>query len=88
MVEILKLEIIPLISDYYQKQIGESTYKMFSLAEKYNCTFEEFEKHVQETKDEQFEEWDDYISWKAHSKSVKYLSSKIKKIEDGLFKVA
>jgi len=88
MLEILKLDIIPLISAYYQKQIGESTYQMFRLTEKFNCSFENFEERVKTAKDENFEEWDDYISWKGHLKSVKSLSSKIKKIEDGLFRVA
>jgi hypothetical protein len=88
MVKILKQDLIPLISSYYQKQLGESTYQVFLFSQKYQCNFEEFEKKTKEAKDENFEEWDDYIAWKGHRNSLKHLSTTIEEIENGFFSVA
>jgi len=73
--------------DYYRKQLQESTYQIYTFQQVYGQSFIEFEKQVQASKAEIFKEWDDYISWKGHIKSAEYLSNRIQKIENGLFKV-
>ena len=87
MIEILKSELIPLIVDYYRKQLQESTYQIYTFQQKYGLSFIEFEKRVKESDEEDFKKWDDYISWKGHMKSAEYISDRIQKIENGLFRV-
>ena len=88
MVQLSKSELIPLLVSHFRQQIGESAYQMYALSQKYDCAFDEFEQIIQTKKEEDLEAWDDYISWKGHLKSAQYLSSNIKKIEDGLFTLA
>lgn len=88
MVEIKKSELIALMVAHYQQQLKESTYQMYALQQKYGCSFEALEQRVNDTQEEQFGIWEDYISWKGHQKSAQSLSSKIQKIEHGLFTVA
>lgn len=85
MVHLPKSELIPLIADYFRTQLQESTYQIYQLSQKYNCTFAEFEDRIQKKTEEDFGEWEDYILWKGHMKSAHYLSGTIQSIEDGLF---
>jgi hypothetical protein len=88
MLEIKKSELIALIVSHYQQQLKESTYQMYALQQKYGCSFEALEQDLSNSSEEQFGMWEDYISWKGHQKSAQSLSSKIQKIEHGLFIVA
>lgn len=54
---------------------------------KYNCVFKKFEKKVNEGNKEQFGEWDDYLEWKAYTKSYDYKKKEIKEIENDDFKL-
>jgi hypothetical protein len=47
---------------------------------KYGCSLNEF-KAKMEAHEEVFEEWDDYIEWRAHIEVLKDLEEKLKKIE-------
>ena len=51
-------------------------------------SFPAFEKHVQDAEEEDFDQWEDYISWKGHRKAAHELSKRIKTIQDGLFELA
>lgn len=77
-----------MIVEYYRKQLQESTYYLYTLQQKYECSFSDFEQRINTRKEEDFEEWDDYISWKGHMKSAATLADRIKEIENGFFKVA
>jgi len=41
-----------------------------------------------ETKEENFEIWDDYIEWKAFRKPIENIESKLNAISNGTFSVA
>lgn len=88
MIEIPKSDLIPLIIDHYNKQLQESAFQIYTLQQKYHCSLADFEKTVKAKDEEEFEAWDDYITWKGHEKSAAYLLDRIQKIEDGLFEVA
>jgi hypothetical protein len=48
---------------------------------KYKCSFEQFEKKINEEQ-ENFGKWDDYIEWKAYIETFKDLTTKLKEAED------
>jgi len=73
-IEYKKLELI--------SQIASIKSKIEQFESKYGCKFEEFEKKVRESTDENFEEWDDYIEWKAYVKALEDLKEKLKEIEN------
>jgi len=68
------------------KVITETTLtkeKLKSFERKYQCTFKEFEKKVKSGEgQENFEEWDDYIEWKAYTESLRNLQQRSKAIDD------
>lgn len=49
------------------------------LEEKYHLSFEDFEKKMAEQ--EIFEEWDDYIEWKAYQQKKRDLEMKLAEID-------
>jgi len=55
--------------------------KLRLFEEKYGMTLEEFERRLKSS-EESFEEWDDYIEWRAYLKKLKELESRLKEIEN------
>lgn len=68
------------------KVITETTLakeKLKLFEKKYQRTFKEFEKKVKGREgQENFEEWDDYIEWKAYEESLRNLRQRSKAIDD------
>lgn len=62
--------------------------KISFFERKYNIDFNEFENSVKNSKDENFEIWDDYIAWKANQKLLTYLTSQKQDIESGNFSIS
>lgn len=73
-IEYKKLEII--------SQIASIKSKIELFESKYGCKFEDFEKKIKDKQDEDFEEWDDYIEWKAYVRTLEELKEELKKIEN------
>ena len=48
---------------------------MKEFEKKYGLEFEDFERQIKSAVKEDFEKWDDYIEWKAYSKSYLYWKS-------------
>ena len=48
---------------------------------KYHCSVDEFKRKM-ETSEEKFEEWDDYIEWKANSEFLKDLEKKLLELDN------
>ncbi|RLI78847.1 hypothetical protein DRP05_06000 [Archaeoglobales archaeon] len=74
--EIKEYEKLKIIS-----QLTPVRKKIRFFENKYGCSFEEFERKLKE-KEEKFEEWDDYIEWKAYIESLRGLERKLKEIKD------
>jgi len=74
--EIKEYERLKIIS-----QLTPVKEKIRFFENKYGCSFEEFEKRLK-GKNENFEEWDDYIEWKAYVESQKNLEQRLREIND------
>ena len=74
--EIKEYEKLKIIS-----QLTPVREKIRFFENKYGCSFEEFERKLKE-KEEKFEEWDDYIEWKAYIEGLRDLERKLKEIKD------
>lgn len=48
---------------------------------KYGCSIDEFRKRMEES-NEKFEEWDDYIEWKANVELLKDLENKLIELDN------
>ena len=68
-----KLEVI--------SQIALVKAKIELFESKYSCKFEDFEKKIRTEGKENFEEWNDYIEWKAY-RTLKELERKLKEIDN------
>jgi hypothetical protein len=55
---------------------------------KYGQTWAEFSRKTESAKDEDFEQWEDYIEWKAYVKTAQDLAFKIGEVKHGNFEVA
>jgi len=55
--------------------------KMILFEKKYKCSIDTFRKRMEET-EESFEEWDDYIEWKANFELLKDLENKLIKLDN------
>ncbi len=75
--EIIDFEKLKIISELAPVK---SRIKQFE--KKYKCAFDVFEKKINTSREEQFEEWDDYIEWKGYFESLKSLELKSKEIEN------
>lgn len=70
----------------YELHNASEKIRLFEV--KYGCGFDTFEKNIKSGEEENSDEWDDYIEWKAYTAAyLFYLSSK-KDIENGNIKVA
>jgi len=74
--EIKEYEKLKIIS-----QLTPVREKLRFFEKKYGCSFDEFEKRIKEGK-EKFEEWDDYIEWKAYVESLRDLERRLREISD------
>ena len=54
---------------------------MTLFEKKYGCSIDAFRKRMEGT-DESFEEWDDYIEWKANFELLKDLENKLIKLDN------
>ncbi len=69
-------------------QIHTLRYKIHFFEIKYKCKFNEFEDSIEKMNVENFEEWDEYLEWKANSKLLNQLLSQKKDIESGDFSIS
>ena len=74
---LLKQYILNIIYGKINKYEAES----FTFKKKYNCSFNEFKKKVENMENKECFEWeDDLMDWEFAYKNMKYWKSKIKKI--------
>ena len=69
-------------------QIHNLKDKISFFEKKYNKNFLEFEEEIKKGADENFECWDDYMQWKAYTKSYNQLDSERKDILNGNFRLS
>jgi hypothetical protein len=74
--EIIEYEKLKVISE-----ITLTKEKIILFEKKYGCSIDAFRRRMEET-DESFEEWDDYIEWKANFELLKDLENKLIKLDN------
>jgi len=74
--EIKEYEKLKIIS-----QLTPIKEKIKFFEKKYGCSLEDFERSLKE-KEESFEEWDDYIEWRAYVESLRDLERRLREIAD------
>ncbi len=62
--------------------------KLLFFEKKYKITFTKFEKEINDSSEELFEKWDDYIDWKAYTNFHQNITKTIEDVRLGNFKVA
>lgn len=80
-IKISKKELIEYTKLKLLSEITLTKEKLNLFEKKYNCTLEEFRTQIEES-EERFEEWDDYIEWKAYSERLKDLKKKVNELDD------
>ncbi len=70
-----KSALINIVHDLSLSKMKESESAMQGFEKKYGLEFEDFELQIKSAVKEDFEKWDDYIEWKAYSKSYIYWKS-------------
>ena len=80
---ISQYEILDLLYEY---QVAKSKLELFS--KKYSMDFDSFEKHINTTTIENFDEWDDYIEWKAYNRILIEKSKMVKEINHASYQLS
>ncbi len=78
---ILKNEIIEYKKLKILSEITLMKEKITLFEKKYGCTLDVFRTRIEES-EEKFEEWDDYIEWKAYFESLKDLENKVIELDN------
>ena len=83
-----KAELTDILLNHYQEKKNFLVLKEYALQQKHACFFDDFEQQVNNSEEEDFEKWDDYIEWKAFHKSMQHINELINIIKSGNFAVA
>ncbi len=63
------------------------TEKIRLFEKKYEMPFNEFEKDIKSSKNEDIEKWDDYMEWKGYEKTLQRINKEKMELEIGDYKV-
>ena len=88
MISISKDNVKKLYETELTFELNQVKDKIELYSKKYESSFEQFEKKVNTSEKENFEEWDDYMEWNAFQKSYLDLLQKKSDLENDNFKVA
>lgn len=80
-IKISKKELIEYTKLKLLSEITLTKEKLNLFENKYGCTLEEFKTRIEES-EEKFEEWDDYIEWKAYSERLQDLKNKLNELDN------
>lgn len=86
MISIRQTDVANIIRLEWLAQLGAVRDKIRWFEHKYFCSFAEFEVRVK-AGDENFEEWDDYMEWKAYEKVRHDLQHDITELQHGNFEI-
>lgn len=75
-----------LFEAYAEKHQAEEKIRLYH--QKYSRSFDAFEDHIQNAAEENFENFDDYIEWKAYRKIADEINSRIAELKLANIKVA
>lgn len=88
MITIQKQSVINLLMVEYMADFHAVNDKLRFLERKYNQTWDVFSQAVESASEEDFEQWDDYIEWKAYVRAANNLAIKMDEVKHGNFEIA
>lgn len=80
-VEVSKEEVLDFLRLELISEIRSVSFALELFEKKYSKKFDEFEKGISGHK-ENYEEWDDYIEWKAYQETYKDRVEKLKELDN------
>lgn len=87
MTTITKNEVKDLVSTNVIYELHLVDDKISCFQKKYGMDFKSFEQGIHSSSKENFDQWDDYIEWKAYENSYHQLKKEKEDLENGNFKV-
>lgn len=87
MLHIPKQSITQWLMLQYMAEQRQLTDKVGFFQRKYNRTLTEFETSIELADSESFQEWDDYIEWKAYNDFLLDINQKIIEVRNGNFQI-
>lgn len=88
MLTINKHEISNLLLLDYLSSLHTVREKLRLFENKYHSSWDVFVTRVHSSSEENMQQWDDYIEWKAYLKLANELDNKIAEIKNGHFEIA
>ena len=90
MITIQKTDIAQWLLAEYMATLHTVNEKLRLYERKYKQTWEAFAQTVEQNSDgvENFEQWDDYIEWRAYTNMAQDLAFKIDEVKHGNFEIA
>lgn len=88
MITVQKQSVINLLMVEYMADFHAVNDKLRFLERKYNQTWDVFSQEVESASEEDFEQWDDYIEWKAYVRAANNLAIKMDEVKHGNFEIA
>ncbi len=88
MLTINKQDVSNLLLLDYLSSLHTVTEKLRFLENKYQSSWDIFVTRLHANHEENMQQWDDYIEWKAYLKLAEELNNKIAEIKHGHFEIA
>ncbi len=76
-IEINKQDVENYVKMKFYTELTLIKEKLLLFEKKYKCDFPHFEEKISNAEKEDFEQWDDYMEWKAFQKKYNRLREKI-----------
>lgn len=80
-------DVASILKEYYRQELKDLFLQSWEFEQKYGKAFENFEKQINQAKEEDFTAWDDYMEWKACQKTLKDRKIKFQALKNGDFTV-
>ena len=80
-VEVSKEEVLDFLRLELISEISSISFAIDFFEKKYSKKFDEFEKGIA-GHEEKYEEWDDYVEWKAYQETYKDRTKKLKELDN------
>lgn len=88
MLTIKKQEISNLLILEYLASLHTVHEKVRLFENKYHTSWKDFSQNLQSSDEEDMQQWDDYIEWKAYMKLADELDKKINEVKRGHFEIS
>jgi hypothetical protein len=88
MLTLSKTELVAIVKQFYEKDLQTVLLKSYLFNKNITVFSNNLKKQITEASEENFEQWDDYMQWKASEKVAHDYLQKIIYLNYGLFEIA